>query len=264
LIFIFNPINGFITGTPITGSDATYFIIATYNTTPRFLTYETDTQEIKDLKEANQTLENQMMTMTFDLAMVERTMKDLKDDLNHTIKQNELCGQQWTQLIRLLPPANDSMSQKHQEYKHARNLLVVTQQYCVIRIMVQELKSNVQNVTSVNQETIDNVKGIHNGAQLIRKVLNQFQNGAILPPIPRALKMQLLHCDQVEKMSTNTTQIQRLIDSATTWFQNVERNVASLPINPTASVSSSTSSVNTYPSSHTDLTASSFLPQPNT
>jgi hypothetical protein len=209
-----------------------------------------------------------MMTMTFDLAMVERTMKDLKDDLNHTIKQNELCGQQWTQLIRLLPPANDSMSQKHQEYKHARNLLVVTQQYCVIRIMVQQLKSNVQNVLSINQETIDNVKGIHGGAQLIRKVLNQYQNGAILPPTPRALKMQLLHCDQVEKMSTDTTQIQRLIDSATTWFQNVgrdvARHVASLPMNHTASVSSSTSSVNTHPSSHTDLTASSFLPQPNT
>ena len=31
---IFNPINGFITGTPILGSDASYVIIATYNTTP--------------------------------------------------------------------------------------------------------------------------------------------------------------------------------------------------------------------------------------
>ena len=177
----------------------------------------------QELQEKNQILEDQIL----DLQMKEA---ETSSSVAHMMKQNQQLIAQLEEIIDAMPIVNITPSQElRPKYNHFRLMytqLQVTHKYLQVQVGIQKLATNLRTNQDDLMESQSTISMIEENTTFIKAILDKIPDGAKLSPIPRALKMRNLYCEEMTKQCHNQATTHTIVSHGTIWFQRVKESVA--------------------------------------
>ena len=129
-----------------------------------------------------------------------------------------------------MPIVNITPSQElRPKYNHFRLMytqLQVTHKYLQVQVGIQKLATNLRTNQDDLMESQSTISMIEENTTFIKAILDKIPDGAKLSPIPRALKMRNLYCEEMTKQCHNQATTHTIVSHGTIWFQRVKESVA--------------------------------------